>query len=376
MVSLFSVPVVTVVLLVVVGSLMFLLLLWLLVMGTMLLLPLLWLLSVGLLLCLVLIHWYMNKISRRMNLPLRACTLRRMTEVAEGKRNCAEVRKRGYLPTVGNIISSQLEKHNLLGMGAYSAVYEVRLLDVPYPICFKVLTEKHGSLKALLRECDNLERLQEVSGLPIVLAVSVEPLGFFMTQHGGRASTMASWGRGRMQPSEALIVGAIYRLCTILHNVHCLRLCHNDIKLNNVVVEVGPGGRVEVTLLDLGLMRPYGCFPWGFMRHRDIKKPLKPFYDPALITGERPCSEETEVYAVGYLIQCLLPLLFVTRKHMKRCSRLAMASVAYHRPTLKELVICTHHALLNLLPHVPPLTQSDSFPSVHLEEPLSSLWEL
>ncbi|MPC93645.1 hypothetical protein E2C01_088782 [Portunus trituberculatus] len=342
----------------------------------MLLVPVMWLLSVGLLLCLVLIHWHVNKLSRGMNLSIQACTLRHMTEAAEGKRNCAEVRRRGYLATVGNIISSQLEERNLLGMGAYSAVYEVRLLDVPYPVCFKVLTEKHGCLKALLRECDNLERLQEVSGLPRVLAVSVQPLGFFMTQHGGHASTMASWGRGLTQPSEALIVGAIYRLCTILHNVHCLRLCHNDIKLNNVVVEVGPGGRVEVTLLDLGLMRPYGCFPWGFMRRRNLKKPLKPFYDPALIMGERPCSEETEVYAVGYLIQCLLPLLLVTRKHMKRCSRLAMASVSCHRPTLRELVICTHHALLSLLPYVPPLTQSDSFPSIHLEEPQSSLWSL
>lgn len=339
------------------------------------------LLAVGTLALFLLPWWFVHrlmlgdipKIFGWMRSTPQACTLRQLVEAAEGNRMWRAVHKRGYLVTVGNLVSAQMGKRTLLGVGTYSSVYGVHLLDVPFPVCFKVLEKKYGSLKALLRECDNLERLVEVDGLPRVLAVSVDPLGFFMTQHGGRRSTMASWRKGLTQPSEALVVGAIYRLCTILNNVHSLRLCHNDIKLNNVAVEVGPGGRVEVTLLDLGLMRSYGYFPWGFMRDRDKNKPLKPFYDPELIKGERPCSEETEVYAVGFLVHCLLPLLSVTAKQMGRCSRLAMASVAYHRPTLQELVTYTHHALLSLLPDVPPLTPSVPFPSVHLEDLPSSL---
>ena len=308
--------------------------------------------------------------------PPQGYTLRQLVEAAEtaAKRRKSiwtKVHMKGYLVTVGNLVRSQFGEHSLLGVGAYSAVYGVHLLDVPFPICFKKL--EVGSLKILLRECDNLERLKGVDGLPRMLAVSVDPLGFFMTQHGDRTTTMASWRKGLTRPSEALVVGAIYRLCTILSNVHRLRLCHNDIKLNNVAVEVGPGGRVEVTLLDLGLMRPYGCFPWGFMRTRNFNKPLKPFYDPELIKGEVPCSEKTEVYAVGYLVQCLLPILSVTRKQMMYCSLLAMSSVADHRPTLKELVVHTNHVLLSLLPDMLPPTPSIPFPSVHLEGLPSSL---
>lgn len=302
----------------------------------------------------------------------KACTLRHLVEAAERKRIGREVLERGYLVTVGKLVSHQLGKESLLGVGAYSSVYGVHLLDVPYSVCFKVLSPKYRSLRLLLRECDNLGRLEEVEGLPRVLAISVDPLGFFMTQHGGRGSTMASWKKGLVEPSEALVVGSIYRLCTILNSVHCLHMCHNDIKLNNVAVEVGEGGRLDVTLLDLGLMRSYGSFPWG-KRFRDPSKPLKPFYDPELITGEKPCSEETEVYAVGFLVQCLLPILSVTRRNMRHCSRLAMASVANHRPTMQELVVYTHHVLLTLLPKVSPLSSFVTYPSVHLEDPPSSL---
>lgn len=302
----------------------------------------------------------------------QARTLSQLVEAAEGRKKGKKVRERGYLVTVGNLVSHQLREHSLLGVGAFSAVYAVHLLDVPYPICFKVLSPKHASLGQLLLECDNLRLLEEVEGLPRVLAVSLEPLGFFMTQHGGSGSTMDIWKKGPVRPSEALVVGSVYRLCTILSNVHSLRVCHNDIKLNNVAVEIGASGRVEVTLLDLGLMRSYGAFPWGYMRFIDPSKSLKPFYDPELITGERPCSEQTEVYAVGYLMSCLLPLLSITREQMSHYSRLAMVPDSARRPTLQDLVVHTHHALLSLLPHVSPLS-SASYPSVHLQDPPSSL---
>lgn len=306
------------------------------------------------------------------SMPQQACTLRQMVKAAESRKMGTMVRERGYLVTMGNLVSHQLGQHSLLGVGAYSAVYEIHLLDVPYSICFKVMSSKNGSLEAVLLECDNLSLLEEVKGVPRVLAVSVEPLGFFMTQHG-RNSTMSGWRKGQERPSEALVVGSIYRLCTILRDVHCLRMCHNDIKLNNVAVEVGQGGRVEVTLLDLGLMRSHGSFPWGCRRRRDPSKPLKPFYDPELIMGKRPCSEATEVYAVGYLVKCLLPLVSVTKEQMRHYSRLAMEPVARYRPTIQELVVYTHNALLKLLPDISPLSSSDSYPSVHLEDAPSSL---
>lgn len=303
----------------------------------------------------------------------QACTLRQLVKAAEGKKKEKKVRERGYLVTVGNLVSHQLGEHSLLGVGAFSAVYAVHLLDVPYPICLKVLSPKHASLGRVLLECDNLRLLEEVDGLPRVLAVSLEPLGFFMTQHGSSGSTMDRWKKSSMKPSEALVIGSVYRLCTILSNVHSLRVCHNDIKLNNVAVEVEASGRVDVTLLDFGLMRPFGSYPWGYSRVIDPSKSLKPFYDPELIVGKKPCSEQTDVYAVGYLVSCLLPLLSVTREVMDQYSRLAMDPDAASRPTTHDLVFHTHHALVSLLPHVSPLSLSPTYPSIHLQDPPSSL---
>lgn len=229
------------------------------------------------------------------------------------------------------LVWSQLITSNLIGEGTYGEVFQIHLADINYPICLK-LAKGLRRREYNLRECEMLANFVNVKGVPRVLGVSLHPDAFIMTMHG--QSTLASCLRLRGRaPSEAVMLRVLRDLCSVLVHIHHRRLCHNDIKVNNVMVEVGGGGSMLiVTLIDYGLMSPYGRYPFRGVR----KGKIKPFYDPELMRQERPCSEATDMYSMGYLIRSMLLCLPTTRKNLLRvCAR--AQGPASQRPTFSEL---------------------------------------
>lgn len=223
---------------------------------------------------------------------------------------------------------SQLTNNNLLGEGTYGKVFQIQLADIHFPICLK-LAKGPRRRENNLTECEMLGHLQGVKGVPRVLGVSRQPDAFLMTMHGH--CTLASCLRQRKLP-EATMLRVLRDLCGVLVHIHHRRLCHNDIKVNNVMVEIGTRGSLVVTLIDYGVMTPYGRYPF---QHAGKNK-FKPFYDPELMRRERPCSEATDMYSMGYLIRVMLFCFTTTRKHLLDvCAR--SQGPASQRPTFSEL---------------------------------------
>lgn len=223
---------------------------------------------------------------------------------------------------------SQLTTSNLLGEGTYGKVFQIQLADIQFPICLK-LAKGPRRRENNLTECEMLGHLKNVKGVPRVLGVSLQPDAFLMTMHGH--CTLAACLRLRKFP-EATMLRVLRDLCGVLVHIHHRRLCHNDIKVNNVMVEMGTRGSFAVTLIDFGVMTPYGRYPFQHARKRNFK----PFYDPELMRRERRCSEATDMYSMGHLIRVMLSCFTTTRKRLLNvCAR--SQGPASQRPTFSQL---------------------------------------
>ncbi|XP_063860651.1 uncharacterized protein LOC135100966 [Scylla paramamosain] len=236
----------------------------------------------------------------------------------------------GLQAVEARLVHGQFKQTNLLGEGTYGKVFQIQLADVDYPICIKV-AKGIRCREYNLKECEMLACLCDVKGVPRVVGVSLHPDAFIMTMHGHCTLAKCIHLRGRL-PSEKVLLRVLQDLSGVLAEIHYRGLCHNDIKLNNVMVELGSKTGVAVTLIDFGLMSRYGCHPFRFAR----KGKIKPFYDPELMRHEKTCSEATDMYSMGYLMRVILFCLPTTARHLQRLAALAMGPDS-QRPSFLKL---------------------------------------
>lgn len=236
----------------------------------------------------------------------------------------------GLQAVEARLVYKQLTLTNLLGEGTYGKVFQITLTDVDYPICLK-LAKGIRRREHNLKECEVLACLQDVKGVPRVLGISMQPDAFIMTMHGHCTLAKCVRLRGRV-PSEKIMLRVLWDLSGVLANIHRRGLCHNDIKLNNVMVEMESKRRFTVTLVDFGLMSRHGCYPFGCARRVNIK----PFYDPELMRREKTCSEATDMYSMGYLMRVILFCFPTTERHLRKLCFLAMGPDS-QRPSFSEL---------------------------------------
>ena len=248
------------------------------------------------------------------------------------------VQVNGLLLVDGLMVSSQLTTKNLLGEGAFGCVYELNLSDVKTPLCIKVRKDTLSDY-CFMWEIENLLRVIDLEGVPRVMAVSFVPEGFIMTRHGCR--TLENWLKiwEKAKPRKREVAAVLHQLCVILINLHVLKVCHNDLKGDNVMVEFDKTKKkskrwrsVRITLVDFTILCNYGLYPFGsypramFMSHND----------PELMRGERACSEGTDVFSMGYLLRRAVPFLTSHQQEVQECSVIAMGP--YHlRPTFTEI---------------------------------------
>ena len=276
----------------------------------------------------------------RVTITPRLVTLKNLKRAAEETMSAVKdqetwlwlrrVEAAGLQVVEAQLVSSQLKPKNLLGEGTYGKVFQIQLADVDYPICLK-LAKGLRAREYNLSECEVLASLQDIKGVPRVLGISLQPDAFIMTMHGHytllKCARLRSW-----LPSEKTLLRALQDLSSVLADIHKRGLCHNDIKLNNVMLEMENNRRFTVTLIDFGLMSRHGSYPFKYVHGN-----TKPFYDPELMRRQKPCSEATDMYSMGYLIQVILFCLPTSEKRLWDLCALAMGP-DYRRPSFSQLV--------------------------------------
>lgn len=218
----------------------------------------------------------------------------------------------------------------LIGFGRYSIVYGVERTwpghRVNVPLCVKCITNKKPS--AIFQTCLevlNIAELSGVSGVPRVLAVCLMlPPLIVMTRH---SRTTLDVFLQECFVSDFFFLEVCHQLCVTLDLIHRRRKVHNDVKGNNICVDVRAGNHPKVTLIDYGLMTREGerlfetptCE--GDRMKAQIEHRMKyPWYDLELYLGG-PASPETDIYSVAVLLRQVMRAMYEPSAALQACVR-------------------------------------------------------
>lgn len=130
------------------------------------------------------------------------------------------------------------------------------------PLCMKMIrvkADQHNNLlESTLAEAAHLAALNDVSGVPRVVAVSLDPPGIIMTHHGTQTLGELIRNAPETHPDDSLLWDVMKQLIWTVHQIHERGLHHNDLKADNVTVEISTQKEVSVFILDCGLMSKKG----------------------------------------------------------------------------------------------------------------------
>nr|XP_027218122.1 hormonally up-regulated neu tumor-associated kinase homolog B-like [Penaeus vannamei] len=145
------------------------------------------------------------------------------------------------------------------------------------------------------RRC-TLVQLDGLGGAPRVATVCEDYPGFIMDYCGG--------GTLQSMLKDAAPVGAVLRavhdLALRLEEIHRAGYAHNDLKVDNVMVETGADGRVRARLIDLGLCGRLGESP-GLEGDPKVHRHVAPE-----LLRRGVSSVESETYSLGYVLRDVL----------------------------------------------------------------------
>ena len=191
-----------------------------------------------------------------------------------------------------------LEK--MLGEGAHGAVYDLQLMDAPPLVAKKVLMEEQNyeaACKVMEDEAKLMSILADTNCIPKLYGIAYKR-DMMLIMSKAEGSHYNDFVDNTVCPRVAL--KTCLNLCLGFDKIHRKGLIHNDIKEDNVMVtDTG-----EVTILDLGLMRPSGQPVWSeptfLTTIIDLCKEHH-WYCPTIQFGG-PCSPKTDVYSLSFLL--------------------------------------------------------------------------
>src|SRR5262245_58101982 len=187
----------------------------------------------------------------------------------------------------------------VLGRGANAAVFEARAL----PRAFADHGRRRVALKVLSRRVasdpDAVSRFTHEAylgmqlrhrGLPRVLDFGALPDGRpYLAMELGRGASLDRIIQGPLPP--ALAVDIIEETAMVLSVLHERNIVHRDVKPANLLVELRPGARPRVKLLDLGAASGSGMGG--------------PYGTPAYIAPEQALGLAVDARADVYALACV-----------------------------------------------------------------------
>lgn len=218
---------------------------------------------------------------------------------------------------------------SLLGSGSHGVCHRITVYRDSRCVTAvtKVMHEDrfgHG----ILREATMYQHLQGIKGVPSLLGVSIRPPALVLTYHGPH-TLLEVLRQAQPRATTLQLLQAMEQVVATLRNIHSLKLVHNDIKVNNILLTFLEEGGVEATVIDLGSMTRAGCSPYHGM---NLKCAQFPFLAPELVQGG-PASPASDVYSLGRVLQMVGHV--AGSQDLLQVGRLCLAASVDRRPTLQ-----------------------------------------
>ena len=179
----------------------------------------------------------------------------------------------------------------LLGWGASGSCHLAFDPSTRQPIVIK--TFPRDSLDDLATEARNMHELR-LPGVQRLVGVCV-PTRQLITGFAG--TTLNKYFR-QTKPSFADAISVFLQISTTLQQMHDKGFSHNDIKDDNICVQVDSNGP-KATIIDLGLAERDGATQiYQYTSDTDSY----PWIAPELLLHTHPCGEASDVYSMAYLL--------------------------------------------------------------------------
>ena len=218
------------------------------------------------------------------------------------------------------------EHKQVLGRGASCTVY---LVEVGGAQCCLKLAKEQRLAAMFRKEFDILLELNGAAGAPKALGTS---FGFpaMLTTFCGQHTFI---DLPRLVGRDTDRLAAFVELARRVQQLHARGYAHNDIKENNVVLRREEDGRLQVSLIDYGLAKPFGA------RLRLARAPTHPapWMAPELRRGA-PCSPPVDVFSLGYVLRRLLDRCHTRYPGLEVLADSAMSPDPARRPSAAQII--------------------------------------
>lgn len=210
---------------------------------------------------------------------------------------------------LGAIIGERYRLEQFLGSGSAGSVYRARDLRLQRPFAVKILEaaaeDGRRDLERVRRQFEN-----EVEALSRIRNPHVVNIHEALTLDGGIPAMLTEFidgatlqelldDRDRLAPDASLLL--IQQIANGLHEAHCRRVIHRDVKPANVIVERLPASGLFARILDFGLVHlvEQSPQPGSFQG-----TPL--YAAPEQCRGNREVTPQTDIYSLGCVLYHLI----------------------------------------------------------------------
>lgn len=234
-----------------------------------------------------------------------------------------------------NTYFSGIQLLKQIGTGTYGKIFEVLIKDTQCAI--KIITRCDGDGLSGLNELNELNSLMSFSHPHIIHIIDVKFDTFNSFQTFGMLFPMAKYTlhtASENKENRKFITTWMYQLLSAVNFLHTHDVCHNDIKLNNILVMEDD----SVVLADLGLVRNVNCTTTGYV-YQTITSPQLLYRSARDFNGDHQSWEELwkdsytknvvkqqssmiedDIWALGYAFYELIYNLYQCNKKIKNNS--------------------------------------------------------
>ena len=208
-------------------------------------------------------------------------------------------------------IIGEYEVIRLVGRGTFSNVYEARSMRTGNRHALKVLPKEriaYDSIRLFETELENMSRLSKHENvLRLHDAFETEEHFVIVTEYidGGDLFAVIR-GRGRLsEPECKYVLKAILSGLEHVHGKH--RMCHRDLKLENILLS--SGGRI--VLADFGLSKVYKTNAMALRTRCGSEE----YAAPEMILGRPYDAEKSDVWSFGVIMFACMKGHLPFRRH-------------------------------------------------------------